>query len=383
MIVPKVSFIIPCYNLAHLLPQCLDSILEQTCPDFEIIIMDDCSPDNTPEVANSYNDQRIIYVRNEKNLKHLLNFNKGITLARGEYIWLISADDCLRVPYILERYVQLMDNKPNVGYVFCPAMGLQDDVETNIAKWSFHGTEDVVFKGHDFLIRILQSNCVAAPCGMVRKKCYEIEQFPLDMPFAGDWYLWSLFALHYDVAYLAEPMVNYRLHELSFTNFFMTEGISQNISDEINVVWRIKEKAEAKGDALIVSLCISNIVKDYLRRIRKNAEINYQHGITEEEFESSLASHAKDYKEEKTLKAIVYNELAEDHYRSGQYKKAVLYYKKSMLADPVILATWLKYMSVAMGSVGTGLRRMLSTVKRIISRQIVKNLSNNEARIKF
>src|SRR5262245_48755944 len=104
----KVSFVVPCYKLAHLLPECIHSILSQTYEDFEVLIMDDCSPDKTPEIAQSFHDPRVKHVRHEKNLGHHRNYNKGIELAHGKYVWLISADDCLRRPYTLERYVQVM-----------------------------------------------------------------------------------------------------------------------------------------------------------------------------------------------------------------------------------------------------------------------------------
>src|SRR5579862_9390224 len=115
---PKVSFVVPCYKLAHLLPECIQSILSQTYKDFEILIMDDKSPDNTPEVARSFGDERVKHIRNEPNLGHLRNYNKGIGLSRGEHVWLISADDRLRCNYVLQRYVDLMDAHPNVGYIF-------------------------------------------------------------------------------------------------------------------------------------------------------------------------------------------------------------------------------------------------------------------------
>src|SRR5438477_10603599 len=111
---PTVTFVVPCYKLAHLLPDCLRSILSQSFGDFEILVMDDCSPDHTGEVARSFKDSRVRHVRNDPNLGHLHNYNKGIALARGAYIWLISADDCLRRPYVLERYVQQMDRHPSV-----------------------------------------------------------------------------------------------------------------------------------------------------------------------------------------------------------------------------------------------------------------------------
>src|SRR5262245_21301848 len=126
---PKVSFVVPCYKLAHLLQECVTSILEQTCEDFEILVMDDCSPDSTPDVAMSFTDSRISYVRNEANLGNIRNYNKGIQMARGKYIWLISADDRLKQSQALERYVTLLDAHPEIGYVFCPALTLSEDGE--------------------------------------------------------------------------------------------------------------------------------------------------------------------------------------------------------------------------------------------------------------
>src|SRR4030095_4370191 len=95
---PTVTFVVPCYKLAHYLRDCVESILAQEYGDFEILIMDDCSPDNTPAVAASLSDPRGRSVRKKPNLGHLRNYNKGINLARGRYLWLLSADDRLRSP---------------------------------------------------------------------------------------------------------------------------------------------------------------------------------------------------------------------------------------------------------------------------------------------
>ena len=115
---PLVSFVVPCYKLAHLMPQCVNSILRQSYENYEILIMDNCSPDNTPEVSASFGDPRVKLVRNETNLGHVRNFNKGITLASGKYVWLISPDDWLRGDDALAKYVDLMEQNPGVGYTF-------------------------------------------------------------------------------------------------------------------------------------------------------------------------------------------------------------------------------------------------------------------------
>src|SRR4029450_1187387 len=196
---PGVPFLVPCYKLAHLLPECVGSILSQSYGDFEILIMDDCSPDDTPTVAQAFGDSRIKHVRNDPNLGHLRNYNKGINLARGRYVWLISADDRLRRPYVLERYVQLMERHPTVGYVFCPAVGLENGTETSVIEWTVGAAGDAIVNGRRFLRRLIEANCVGTPAGLVRRECYDrLGPFRLALPYAGDWYLWCLFALPFE-----------------------------------------------------------------------------------------------------------------------------------------------------------------------------------------
>ncbi len=245
---PKVTFVVPCYKLAHLLPECVNSILAQTFSDFEILIMDDCSPDNTPEVAASFTDPRVKYVRNDPNLGHLLNYNKGINMSRGTYVWLISADDYLRRPYALERYVQLMDAHPEVGFVFCPGVKVRDGQEVGTLGYSLHATRDKIFDGRKLLATLVKENTIVAASGMVRKACYDsISLFPLDMPWGGDWYLWCVFALHADVGYLSEPMVCYREHELSMTNKLMDQDLDHCTWEDITLPWTMKRKVQERG----------------------------------------------------------------------------------------------------------------------------------------
>src|SRR5438067_4592288 len=164
---PTVSFIVPCYKLGHLLPDCVNSILGQTYADFEILIMDDCSPDSTPEVAASFCDNRVKHVRNNPNLGHLKNYNKGIQMARGKYVWLISADDYLRRPYVLQRYVEVMEKNPRVGYTFCPGVCVRDGEEAEVLGYSVYANRDAVIKGQEFLHSLLDKNIVIAASALV------------------------------------------------------------------------------------------------------------------------------------------------------------------------------------------------------------------------
>jgi glycosyltransferase involved in cell wall biosynthesis len=90
---PKVSVIIITYNRADLLSRAINSVLFQDYQDFELLIIDDASTDNTSEIVRAFNDNRIKYYLNEKNLGIAKSRNKGISLAVGEYIAMLDSDD--------------------------------------------------------------------------------------------------------------------------------------------------------------------------------------------------------------------------------------------------------------------------------------------------
>ena len=104
---PLVSLCIPAYNRARFLGSALDSLLNQTFKDFEIIVVDDCSPDNIKDVVSKYDDPRIRYYRNETNLGVPSNYNKVFSLARGEFVCLFGDHDEAD-PHFLEKSLEIM-----------------------------------------------------------------------------------------------------------------------------------------------------------------------------------------------------------------------------------------------------------------------------------
>ena len=90
---PKVSVILPVYNAEKFLKEAIDSILNQTFTDFELLLINDGSTDRSEEIIKSYNDKRISYAKNEKNSGLINTLNRGIDLARGEYIARMDGDD--------------------------------------------------------------------------------------------------------------------------------------------------------------------------------------------------------------------------------------------------------------------------------------------------
>jgi glycosyltransferase involved in cell wall biosynthesis len=268
--------------------------LGQTYRDIEVLIMDDCSPDNTAAVATSFADPRVKHVRNAHNLGHLQNYNKGIAIARGKYIWLISADDTLRRPYALERYVRLLEGHSNVGYVFSPAVRLRDGQEWGTLDYSICWHKDDVFDGRKWLSQLIRRNRIVAASAMARKECYEkLSNFPLNLPWNGDWYLWCLFALYSDVGYFAEPMVCYREHDLNITHSLLAHALTHCTAADFAMPWIIKPIAERAGFPGLAQECARAATIDYVQRVASSGSISIDAQLEKWLDQSGLNSEEK------------------------------------------------------------------------------------------
>lgn len=118
---PKVSILFPVYKTAAYLREALDSMLNQTFTDFELIVLDDCSPDNSPEILDTYTDSRIVRYRGEKNQGLANVLNVGLSMARGEYIARMDSDD-ISLPDRLKVEVEYLDAHPDIDLV---SVGMQ------------------------------------------------------------------------------------------------------------------------------------------------------------------------------------------------------------------------------------------------------------------
>jgi glycosyltransferase involved in cell wall biosynthesis len=127
-LVPRVTVGVPVYNGARYLSEALDSLLAQTFEDFEIIISDNASTDETGEIATAYaaRDSRVRYVRNRTNIGSTRNYNRVINLATGEYFRWAAADD-LSGPHFLAECIEVLDNKPDVVMAYPRTMLIDVD----------------------------------------------------------------------------------------------------------------------------------------------------------------------------------------------------------------------------------------------------------------
>jgi glycosyltransferase involved in cell wall biosynthesis len=365
---PTVTFVIPCYKLGHLLHQCVESILAQDFEDFEVLIMDDCSPDDTPSVARSFRDPRVLHVRNDPNLGHMRNYNKGVELARGRYVWLISADDYLRRPYVLRRYVEVMERNPRIGYAFCSGVGVRDGEETGLIESSRCGKGDWVMPGTEWLRRLLHVNNVLAASVMARRACYmTLGNYPLDMPWANDWYMWCLFAFDYDVAYFDEPMVCYRQHGLSMTSQLTLSKAAACCEEEIRICWSFKHRADAAGRRELSREALQAVSEIYAKnaasvRFGRSSPI-----LTVEQVEESLCHYTGVEAERQLVRARVFALMGSAHYWQGDLPAAAACYDAALSIDPFQPSVIAKRAMVSFGDAGTLFRVRLRSLSLALS----------------
>lgn len=213
---PKLSVCVPTYNRADLLRGCLTSILQQTAKDFELIVLDNCSNDETPAVVASFEDRRLRYHRNDQNIGPFPNMNRAIEMARGEYVC-IAHDDDIYLPEFLKREAVLLDTYPNVGMVHCAVYETDAARRRRRVVRAYRDTR--VLEGRREFVRFLQGHNVCCSSVMVRRRLYEIVGMFDPRFLCADFHLWLRLALHGDIGYVAEPLVEMRVHADTITNW--------------------------------------------------------------------------------------------------------------------------------------------------------------------
>ena len=115
---PLVSILMPCYNNADYIGEAIESILCQSLQDFELIVLDDCSTDNSAEIISSFADERIVYHHNEQNMGLANNLNIGIRMACGKYIARMDGDD-ISLPDRLKTQIDFLETHPDIALCSC------------------------------------------------------------------------------------------------------------------------------------------------------------------------------------------------------------------------------------------------------------------------
>ena len=215
---PKVSVCIPVYNGSKYIAKAIESVLAQTYKDFSLIVVDNCSTDNTEEIVRNFHDPRLTYKRNKENIGLVGNANRCLELAKGEYIYILHHDDIM-LPENLERKVSLLDKNPKVGFVHSNILvidGNGDVVAKNI--WYEGSRKDYIKNGKEIFYKSLfylpYGASIFIGSVLARRKCYEhVGKFSPELPHCFDSEMWNRMSLFYDIACIGSSLVKYRVHE--------------------------------------------------------------------------------------------------------------------------------------------------------------------------
>jgi glycosyltransferase involved in cell wall biosynthesis len=211
---PKVSVLIPTYNYACFLDKAIESTLGQTYTDFELIIVDDFSGDNTNEVVDKYlGDKRVSYYQNSYTHGLPGNWNKCLSLANGQYIKFLMADDKLH-PHLLEKFVAVLDKYPNVSLVTSHKESFDCDFVNTIQEQHFPPYIDLQ-SGRKIIYASLNSyNWIGEPTTvMFRKSNLYLGQFNTAYSWIPDWDMWVRQLTVGDCYIIPEVLSYFRQHK--------------------------------------------------------------------------------------------------------------------------------------------------------------------------
>lgn len=212
---PLVSVIMPVYNAENFIMEAVKSILCQTLTDLELIIVDDGSTDNSLKLIQSYSDCRIIIIRNEMNQGNYPARNKGLRLARGQYIAVMDADDVAH-PERLAKQVDYLKKNKHVGVVGCwPLLS-----NGRVLKWP---------ENHDLIkVLLLQCNCVPHSSIMMRKKDIEVFHFYYDenYRYSSDYDLMTRVVNNMKIHIIPEMLLVYRIRDGQISKINRSEQLS-------------------------------------------------------------------------------------------------------------------------------------------------------------
>ena len=252
---PRVSVALPTYNAAKTIRRALESALEQTFEDTEIVVSDNASTDATLDIVRSYDDPRIRIHRNPVNVGYHANMNGSIARCRGTLVKFLHADDRLDPPCV-ERMVDVMDTSDRIGMVFCRRrIAVDDDAKPDMCNfrevfehaYRNFGELQPVNDGqallHRWVAAGLTENWVGEPSNvMMRRSALErLGLFNPRMRMLDDFDMWARTMVRYDIGFVDEELSEYRFHAENLT---VTQTVASRWFD---LLWLLEGLAAEPG----------------------------------------------------------------------------------------------------------------------------------------
>ena len=222
---PNLSVLLPVYNAEKYVFKSIESVLNQSFSNFELIIINDCSTDNSEIEILKFEDKRILYFKNSQNLKLIETLNFGLSIAQGKYIARIDADD-ICFPQRFEKQVAFLENNVDYGLVgsFAETFGEKNEV----LKYS---EEDI-----DIRYGLLTHNPFVHSTIMLRSSILSDFrlQYDKDQLHVEDYDLWIRMLKHCKGKILPEVLVEYRLHSEQVSKLFSNLQLKNVKNIQIN-----------------------------------------------------------------------------------------------------------------------------------------------------
>lgn len=218
MIVEKISVIIPTYNRGHVIESSIRSVLNQTYENIEVIVVDDGSSDNTEDVVTSIGDDRVRYIKCEKNKGASMARNIGVSHASAKLIAFHDSDDFWRAEK-LEKQMEYWSENPQYAMIYSSyLMHRNNDNLTKVPDEDWWGELE-----GDIFLPLLVRNTIGAPTMLMQKECFEeLGGFDTTLKCIEDWEFAVRFAQNWEIGYVKDALVD----------AYMSEGgVSSHVGD--------------------------------------------------------------------------------------------------------------------------------------------------------
>jgi glycosyltransferase involved in cell wall biosynthesis len=222
----RIDVVVPCYQYGRYLRQCVTSVLDQSVDGIRVLIIDDCSTDETAEIAKrlAAEDERVEFRRHSRNRGHIATYNEGIAWSEGKFFLLLSADDFV-LPGAFARALALLEANPGVAFVFGGCVQLRPGQPLPRVEPGATGSR--ILDPYDF-VRISGSrNIVETPTAIILGELQRrVGGYRPDLPHAGDMEMWLRLARYGQVGTISALQGVRRVHESN-----MSHGYAGRISD--------------------------------------------------------------------------------------------------------------------------------------------------------
>ena len=208
---PALSIIMPCYNSGKYIGPAIESILSQSFRDFELIIVDDASTDETLGKVHDFNDQRIIILSNEENLGIVFSRNKGLKSARGRFIAPFDSDD-IALPGKFEKQIRFLEQHFDYGMIGCRVKLINEEGKKLHEQWKLNA--DVRKIPSVLLFR----NYFCHSAVIMRRECIPEGGYAVDFSTGEDYRMWIEIVRFWKAWNYPEYLVKYRLHKGSYSS---------------------------------------------------------------------------------------------------------------------------------------------------------------------